>query len=71
LSYDEFRQILCDFDIMRNIYQDVQKKYKLRKIEESQLKFRSLLLMVYLEENIGKLSKVTLEELFRKNKLVW
>jgi hypothetical protein len=56
---------------MRNIYQDVQKKYKLRKIEESQLKFRSLLLMVYLEENIGKLSKVTLEELFRKNKLVW
>jgi len=56
---------------MRNIYLDVQKKYKLRKIDESQLKFRSLLLMVYLEENISKLSKTKIDEIFRKNKLVW
>jgi hypothetical protein len=49
LSYNEFQQRLAQFDTMRNIYQDVQRKYRNRKIEESQIKFRSLLLMVYLE----------------------
>lgn len=48
LSYNDFQEKKEEFDILRGIYQNIQKKYKNRKIEESQIKFRSLLLMIYL-----------------------
>ena len=71
LSYNDFRQKKDGFDILSDIYQNVQKKYKNRKIDEGKLKFRSMLLMVYLEENIPKMGQAKLEELFAKNKIVW
>jgi len=49
LSYNDFQEKKDDFDILSDIYQNVQKKYKNKKIDETQLKFRSMLLMVYLE----------------------
>lgn len=71
LSYNDFLEKKEEFDILNNIYVNIQKKYKSRKIEESKISFRSLLLMIYLEDNINKLSRVKLEEIFAKNLIVW
>lgn len=48
LSYQDFLEKKEEFDILRSIYQSIQKKYRNRKVEEGCLKFRSVLLMVYL-----------------------
>jgi hypothetical protein len=53
------------------MYSNAQKKYKNRKIKEDQIRFRSLLLMIFLEENMVKMSRVKVEELFSRNKIVW
>lgn len=71
LSYYDFQEKKDSFDILRGIYQGIQKKYKSRKIEEGQIKFRSMLLMVYLEENVSKMSRVRVEEIFARNRIVW
>ena len=71
LSYNDFQQKKEQFDVLNGIYQGIQKKYRNKKIEESKIKFRSILLMVYLEENISKMSRVKIEDLFSRNKIVW
>lgn len=48
LSYNDFQEKKEDFGVLRNVYQSIQKKYHNKKVEESSLKFRSVLLMVYL-----------------------
>lgn len=60
LSYNDFLQKKEEFDILRSLYSNAQNKYKARKITETTLKFRSLLLMVHLEENIAKMTRVKL-----------
>jgi uncharacterized protein YaaW (UPF0174 family) len=71
LSYNDFLEKKQSFDIVRSIYLNIQKKYKSKKIEEDCLKFRSMLLMVYLEENLSKMTRSNIDEVFRKNKIVW
>ncbi len=61
LSYKDFQEKKDEFDILRNLYTTAQRKYKNRKLSEDTLKFRSLLLMVFLEENIAKMSRVRLD----------
>jgi hypothetical protein len=61
LSYKDFQEKKEEFDILNNLYANAQRKYKSRKVAEASLKFRSLLLMVYLEENIPKMSRVKLD----------
>lgn len=58
LSYNDFQQKKEEFGVLKNIYQSIQKKYHNRKMDETSLKFRSVLLMVFLEENIPKMSRV-------------
>jgi uncharacterized protein YaaW (UPF0174 family) len=48
LSYNDFLEKKDSFDILKDIYQNIQKKYKNKKIEEDRLEFRSVLLMVYI-----------------------
>jgi hypothetical protein len=71
LSYKDFQEKKEEFDILRNLYTTAQRKYKNRKLVEGGLKFRSLLLMVFLEENIAKMSRVKLDEIFAKHRMVW
>lgn len=71
LSYKDFQAKKEEFGILRNLYATAQRKYKNRKMTEGGLKFRSLLLMVFLEENIAKMSRVRLDELFAKHRMVW
>lgn len=71
LSYNDFLMKKEEFDILRSLYASAQSKYKSRKVTEAALKFRSLLLMVHLEENIAKMSRVKLEELLAKHRMVW
>jgi hypothetical protein len=71
LSYNDFQEKKEEFGVLKDIYQSIQKKYRSKRIEENKIKFRSILLMVYLEENISKLSRFRVEEIFSKNKIVW
>lgn len=71
LSYKDFQEKKEEFDILRNLYAAAHRKYKARKVPEATLKFRSLLLMVFLEENIAKMSRVKLDELFARHRMVW
>ena len=48
LSYNDFQEKKEEFGVLNSIYQSIQKKYRNKKIEESSIKFRSMLLMVYL-----------------------
>jgi hypothetical protein len=71
LSYKDFQEKRDEFDILRNLYATAHRKCKNRKLAEGALKFRSLLLMVFLEENIAKMSMVRLDELFARHRMVW
>lgn len=48
LSYNDFQEKKEEFGVLKSIYQSIQKKYHNRKLEENCLKFRSVLLMVFL-----------------------
>ena len=71
LSYNDFQEKKEEFGVLKNIYQSIHRKYKNKRIEEGKLKFRSMLLMVYLEENIAKMTKGRVEEIFSRNRIVW
>ena len=71
LSYKDFQEKKEEFGILRSLYAGAQRKYKARKIAEGSLKFRSLLLMVFLEENLAKMGRGRLEELFARHRMVW
>ena len=71
LSYKDFQEKKDEFDILRNLYASAQRKYKTKKVAEGTLKFRSLLLMVFLEENVAKMSRIRLDELFARHRMVW
>lgn len=70
LSYNDFQQKKEEFGVLKSICQSIQKKYRNKRIDETQIKFRSILLMIYLEENISKMSRNKIAELFSRNKIV-
>ena len=48
LSYNDFQEKKEEFGVLKNVYQSIQKIYRSKRIEENKIKFRSILLMVYL-----------------------
>ena len=61
MSYNEFHQKKQQFQVLGDLYRAAQRKFRHSKVEEGRLGFRSLMLMVYLEDGMGKLTRVKIE----------
>lgn len=71
MSYHDFHQKRQQFQVLGDLYRAAQRKFRNCRVEESKLCFRSLMLMVYLEDCMGKLTRVRVEEIMQKNHIVW
>ena len=71
LSYNDFIEKKDEFDVLGDLFRAQQIKFRTNRCEESEMSFRSLMLMVYLEDCMGKLSRFRIEEIMAKNKVVW